>query len=120
MVPHLGTMGKKSKLVIQLHPPPPPKKKVSGSLTLFLPTPLAGAWVNRWTFFPLPSHLQRFVSVRDRTFLLGTENAMGGCGSLAVYAILLFSLLQFLYIFCTRTGGAHIQLVVAHAIWVSN
>ena len=55
--------------------------------------PLAGAWVNRWQVslppLPLPlPHLQSFVSLRYRTFLLGTENAVGGHGSLAVYAIL--------------------------------
>ena len=54
-------------------------------LGLFLPTPLAGVWVNRWTFSPPPpllllSHLQSFVSLRYRTFLLGTENAVGGMG----------------------------------------
>ena len=55
---------------------------------LFLPRPLAVMWVNRWTFSSpslssLPSHHQLFV-------FLGTENTvgMGGCGSLAVYAIL--------------------------------
>ena len=38
-----------------------------GQQTDFLPTPLAGAWVNRWTFsFPFPSHLQLFVSVSYR------------------------------------------------------
>ena len=54
----------------------------------FLPMPLAGAWVNRWTFSSLPPplllpplpHLQSFVYLRYRTFLLGTENAMGGMG----------------------------------------
>ena len=58
---------------------------------IFLPTPPPrGAWVFRWTFFPLPPlpplplplpplpHLQSFVSLRYRTFLLGTENAGGG------------------------------------------
>ena len=44
--------------------------------------PLAGAWVNRWQVsppLPLPlPHLQSFVSLRYRTFLLGTENAVGG------------------------------------------
>ena len=57
----------------------------------FLPTPLAVAWVNRLTFSSPPSlssHLQIFVSLRYITFLLGTENAVGGRGSLAVYAIL--------------------------------
>ena len=62
--------------------------------SIFLPTPLAGAWVNRWTFSPPPlllSHLQIFVSLRYRTFMLGTENAVGGHGSLTVYAILFSS-----------------------------
>ena len=61
----------------------------------FLPTPASvAAWVNIWTFsLPLPplpplSHLQICVSIRYITFMLGTENAMGGHGSLAVYAIL--------------------------------
>ena len=59
--------------------------------------PPRGVWVFRWTFSPPPllllSHLQSFVSLRYRTFMLGTENAVGGGrGSLAVYAIL------FLYI----------------------
>ena len=62
--------------------------------------PLAGAWVNRWQVspplppLPLPfPHLQSFVSLRYRTFLLGTENAVGGGhGSLAVYAILFSSI----------------------------
>ena len=51
--------------------------------------PLAGAWVNRWQVSPPPlpplpplplplPHLQSFVSLRYRTFLLGTENAVGG------------------------------------------
>ena len=64
----------------------------------FLPTPPPrGAWVFRWTFSSLPPllpplpHLQSFVSLRYRMFLLGTENAVGGGrGSLAVYAILFF------------------------------
>ena len=66
----------------------------SKKLLVFLPTPPPrGAWVFRWTFFlpllPPLSHLQSFVSLRYRTFLLGTENAVGGGrGSLAVYAIL--------------------------------
>ena len=52
-------------------------------ISLFLPTPPPrGAWVFRWTFLSLPPlplpHLQSFVSLRYRTFLLGTENAMGG------------------------------------------
>ena len=59
---------------------------------LFLPTPASvAAWVFRWQVSPLPPlpHLQSFVSLRYRTFLLGTENAVGGGrGSLAVYAIL--------------------------------
>ena len=58
---------------------------------MFLPTPASVApWVFRWQVSPLPPlpHLQSFVSLRYRTFLLGTENAMGGCESLAVYAIL--------------------------------
>ena len=49
--------------------------------------PLAGAWVNRWQVSPPPlpplppfPHLQSFVSLRYRTFLLGTENAVGGMG----------------------------------------
>ena len=50
---------------------------------LFLPTPPPrGAWVFRWQVsppLPLP-HLQFFVSLRYRTFLLGTENAVGGGG----------------------------------------
>ena len=50
---------------------------------IFLPMPLAVAWVFRWTFFPSPSSPpSNFV------FLLVTENAVGGRGSLAVYAIL--------------------------------
>ena len=45
--------------------------------------PLAVAWVNRLTFSSPPSpslssHLQFFVSLRYITFMLGTENAMGG------------------------------------------
>ena len=53
----------------------------------FLPMPLAGAWVNRWTFSPPPplspslsllSAFQLFVSVRYR-------KRCGGHGSLAVY-----------------------------------
>ena len=58
---------------------------------LFLPTPTSVvAWVFIWQVSPLPPlpHLQFFVSLRYRMFLLGTENAMGGRGSLAVYAIL--------------------------------
>ena len=81
-----------------------------GQQTDFLPTPLAGAWVNRWTFlFPFPSHLKLFVSVRYKKmpwgawvfgcvchlvvvllllflhtsnflFLLGTENSVGCMG----------------------------------------
>ena len=53
---------------------------------VFLPTcPPRGAWVFRWTFSPPPpllllSHLQSLVSLRYITFLLGTENAMGGGG----------------------------------------
>ena len=59
------------------------EKKGRGQQAWFLPMPLAGAWVNRWTFSSLPPplpHLQSFVSLRYRTFLLGTENAMGGMG----------------------------------------
>ena len=50
----------------------------------FLPThPPRGAWVFRCQVspplppLPLP-HLQSFVSLRYRMFLLGTENAVGG------------------------------------------
>ncbi len=60
----------------------------------FLPTPLAGAWVNRWTFSPpllLLSHLQSYVSLRYRTFLLGTENAVGGLGFFGSVCHLVFT-----------------------------
>ena len=75
----------------------------SMDLNIFLPMPLAGAWVNRWTFSPpFPSHLQIFVPTQLKNaqvlFLPGREKLKfffcwyrkrhGGCGSLAVYAIL--------------------------------
>ena len=73
----------------------PANTKVSFGTFLLTPASVA-AWVNRWTFSPLLllSHLQSFVSLRYRTFLLGTENAVGGGGhgSLAVYAILFLNL----------------------------
>ena len=67
---------------------------------VFLPTPLAVAWVFRLTFSPSspsPSHFQLFVSVRYR-------KRCGGSGSLAVYAILFFTVclsycLFFLFVF---------------------
>ena len=46
--------------------------KIIGSL-LFLPMPLAVAWVNRWTFLLL-LHTSNFFP------LLGTENSVGGMG----------------------------------------
>ena len=52
---------------------------------IFLPMPPPrGAWVFRWQVSPPPPplpHLQIFVSLRYRKFLLGTENAVGGRGS---------------------------------------
>ena len=57
--------------------------KVIGILGVFLPTPLAVAWVNRWTFYSPPpppppsSHHQLFVSLRY-------SKLHGGPGSFAV------------------------------------
>ena len=76
-----------------------------GNCLVFTHAP-CGVWVFRWTFSPpLSSHLQLFIPTRPKKaqvlflsgreklkflFLLGTENAVGGCGSLAVYAIVFF------------------------------
>ena len=61
---------------------------------MFLPMPLAGAWVNRWTFshFLFSSHLQIFVPTRPRKAQVFVSlryiKCHGGHGSLAVCAIL--------------------------------
>ena len=74
-------------------------------LSHFLPMPLAGAWVNRWTCSPPPpfSNLQlmqrqhicvpTWPKKAQVLFLTGQEKhkfLWGGRGSLAVYAILFF------------------------------
>ena len=72
------------------------------SLQLFLPTPLAVAWVNRWTFSPPPptsppsSHHQLFVSLRY---------IKRGVWVFRCDAILF--LLQYLYIFICKYGYPH-------------
>ena len=77
---------------------PPPVGTLAQIWVLFLPMPLVGAWVNRWQVspllppLPLP-HLQIFVSLRYRTFLLGTENVVGGMGLWLSMPFCLMSLL---------------------------
>ena len=60
-------------------------------------------WVFRWTFSSLPplSHLQSFVSLRYRTFMLGTEMPWGGAwvfGSVCHLVLLHLLLLHTSYI----------------------
>ena len=66
----------------QLGPPKPPFFSLDNKIyftNIFTHTLPRGAWVFRWTFlWFLLSHLQSFVSLRYRKFLLGTENAVGG------------------------------------------
>ena len=79
----------------------------------FLPTPPPrGAWVFRWTFSSLPPllpplpHLQIFVSLRYRTFLLGTENAVGGAWVfVSVCHLVLLLLLHLLLLHTSYISG---------------